>query len=92
MIITFKNKGLQILFLDGKSAKIYQSHVKKLRLILAKLNTATCVSDMNFPGSRLHQLRGEKEGFWAVSVNGNRRLIFRFSGENAYDVDYLDYH
>jgi proteic killer suppression protein len=90
--MTFKNKGLQILFLDGKSAKVHQSHVKKLRLILAKLNTAICASDMNFPGSGLHQLRGEKERFWAVNVNGNWRLVFRFSGENAYDVDYLDYH
>ncbi len=79
-------------FLNGENAKIQQSHVKKLRLILAKLNTVTCISDMNFPGSGLHKLRGEKEGFWAISVNGNWRLVFRFEDENVYDVDYLDYH
>ena len=92
MIATFKNKGLQALFLTGSSAKVHQNHVKKLRLVLAKLNTVTHVSDMNFPGSGLHQLSGEKEGFWAVSINGNWRLIFRFENENAYDIDYLDYH
>ena len=81
-----------MLFLDGKSAKIQSNHIKKLRLILAKLNTVTHVSDMNFPGSGLHQLKGNRKGFWAVSVSGNWRIIFRFENENAYDVNYLDYH
>lgn len=90
--MTFRNKGLQELFLSGKSTKINHGHVKKLRLILAKLNTVTCVSDMNFPGSGLHKLKGKREEFWPINVSGNWRLIFRFEDENAYDVDYLDYH
>jgi toxin HigB-1 len=92
MIINFKHKGLETFFFEGNVAKIQQKHIKRLRLILAKLNTTVCVSDMNFPGSDLHPLKGEKKGFWAVSVNGNWRVIFRFENENAYDVDYLDYH
>lgn len=92
MIRTFKHKGLQIFFLSGLSAKIQSNHIKKLRLILAKLNTVTHVLDMNFPGSELHQLKGERKGFWAVNVSGNWRVVFRFENENAYDVDYVDYH
>jgi proteic killer suppression protein len=47
---------------------------------------------MNIPGLRLHQLSGQLQGFYAVSVSGNWRVIFRFEGGNAVDVDYLDYH
>lgn len=47
---------------------------------------------MNFPGSGLHLLKGEYAGFWSVKVSGNYRIIFRFEEENAYDVEYLDYH
>ena len=47
---------------------------------------------MSIAGYRLHQLAGERKGEWAVSVSGNRRLVFRFEGENATDVDLVDYH
>lgn len=92
MIITFKHKGLQAFFLDGKWAKIKYSHLSRLNLILAKLNTAVQISDMNFPGSNLHPLSGKYKEFWSVTINGNWRIIFRFENKNAYDVDYVDYH
>ena len=92
MIINFKNKGLEELFELGKSAKVNSKHFKKLRLILARLNTAVQISDMNFPGADLHQLKGDKKDFWSISVNGNWRVIFKFKDEKVYDVDYLDYH
>ena len=47
---------------------------------------------MNQPGSNFHSLSGALEGSYAVKVSGNYRIIFRFDGENAYDVDYTDYH
>lgn len=92
MIKSFKHKGLQTFFEEGKQAKIKTTHVKRLRLILAKLETSVAVTDMNFPGANLHPLKGEMKGFWSVQVNGNWRIIFRFSQENAYEVDYMDYH
>jgi len=61
-------------------------------MILTLLDSAVDVQDMNFPGSDLHSLKGNLGGFWAVKVNGNYRLIFRFEKENAFDVDYIDYH
>ncbi len=92
MIITFKNKALHILFEKGDASKIKPNHVKRLRLVLAKLHTADNIKDMDFPGSGLHSLKGSKKNFWSISVSGNWRLIFRFEKNNAYDVDYLDYH
>jgi proteic killer suppression protein len=92
VIRSFSHKGLQDFFEAGSKAGIRPEHAKRLRLMLAKLNTATAIRDMNFPGGSLHPLHGDQEGFWAVSVSGNWRLVFRFDKGDACDVDYLDYH
>ena len=39
--------------------------------------------DLNFPGSNLHELSGDKEGFWSVSVSGNWRVLFKFEDGDA---------
>jgi proteic killer suppression protein len=47
---------------------------------------------MDLPGFRLHALKGDLEGFWAVTVRANWRVIFRFTGADAFDVDCVAYH
>ena len=47
---------------------------------------------MDVPGWRLHPLKGQRLGFWAVDVSRNYRIIFRFESGHATDVDMLDYH
>ena len=47
---------------------------------------------MDLPGFRLHPLRGDLRGFWAVTVRANWRIIWRFEGTDAVDVDLIDYH
>ena len=61
-----------------------------LRLIA--LDTATCIEDINTPGWRLHSLKGDHQGLWAIDVNRNWRIVFKFKDGNAYIVDYEDYH
>jgi toxin HigB-1 len=92
MINNFKHKGLEKFFLTGNTAKIKKTHAHKLSLILAKLHTSVHISDMNFPGAKLHPLKGNKKNFWSASVNGNWRVVFRLEEGQVYDVDYLDYH
>ncbi len=41
---------------------------------------------------RLHPLKGSLKGFWAVTVRANWRVTFRFHGQDARDVDLIDYH
>jgi toxin HigB-1 len=62
-------------------------HVGKLRDILARLDTAGVVADMDMPGLKLHALKGDRKGFWAVTVRANWRVIFRFDDGDAQDVD-----
>ena len=67
-------------------------HAVKLRDILARLDAAGAVADMDLPGFRLHPLKGELKSHWAVTVRANWRVIFRFAEGDALDVDYADYH
>lgn len=92
MIIGIKHKGLATYFATGNKAGIQPQHEKKLRLILGRLHASTEPKDMNLPGLRLHQLSVMLSGYYAVDVSGNWRIIFRFEGQDATDVDYLDYH
>ena len=92
MIESIKHKGLKRFFEKADSSKIHQAHTRRLQLILTLLHGASEIKDMNFPGSNLHKLSGDKQDFWSVRVSGNWRVIFRFEDGDAYDVDYLDYH
>lgn len=47
---------------------------------------------MNLPGLALHELRGTREGTWAVKVSGNWRVTFRLASKDVIEVDYEDYH
>ncbi len=78
---------------DGRTARrVAPAHVEKLRDILALLDQSSGPADMDLPGLRLHALRGNLKGQFAVSVSGNWRVTFRFKSGHAVDVDYLDYH
>jgi proteic killer suppression protein len=92
MIKNFSHKGLRDFFLAGSKKGINADHAKRLRLLLVRLHTSTSADDMDLPGFKLHALRGDREGYYSVAVSGNWRLVFRFQGTEAVDVDYLDYH
>ena len=66
--------------------------MEKMERILARLDASATVDDMDIPGFGLHPLSGDLRGFWSVTVSRNWRVIFRFEGHNAHDVDFLDYH
>ncbi|MCP5368669.1 MAG: type II toxin-antitoxin system RelE/ParE family toxin [Hyphomicrobiales bacterium] len=92
MIRNFRHKGLKLLFEKGDRRKVSQDHADKIARVLARLDVASEVDHMDLPGFRLHALKGDLAGFWAVTVSGNWRLIFRFNGGHAEDVDLVDYH
>ncbi|MFZ5771829.1 MAG: type II toxin-antitoxin system RelE/ParE family toxin [Thermodesulfobacteriota bacterium] len=60
--------------------------------MLDRLNAADDLKDMNYPGSNLHALSGDRKGQYSVRVSGNWRVIFEFVNGDAYVVDYVDYH
>jgi toxin HigB-1 len=92
MIRSFRHKGLRRFFEHDDRSKIDAQDADKLARILARLQRSRVPQDMAAPGFRLHPLRGKLKGFWAVTVRANWRVIFRFEGEDAADVDLIDYH
>ncbi len=92
MIVVFRHKGLERLFSKGIAKGVNAEFAPKLRRMLSILNDSTEPQGMNIPGYRLHPLQGDRKGQWAVWVSGNWRLVFKFDGEDATDVDLVDYH
>jgi proteic killer suppression protein len=92
VIRSIRHKGLRRLYESGEPRGVIAEHAEKLRDILARLDAARDIGDMDVAGFRLHPLKGEFKGFWAVIVRANWRVIFRFVDSEALDVDYVDYH
>lgn len=68
------------------------SMADEIENILTVLDAADSAQDLDLPGFRLHPLKGDLKGFWAVTVRANWRILFRFENGNAYEVDLTDYH
>ena len=92
MVRRFRHRGLERFFRSGDASGINAQQAARLRRLLTSLNISTGPAGMNLPGYRLHRLRGDREGQWAVSVSGNWRLVFEFEDEDATSVDLVDYH
>jgi toxin HigB-1 len=92
MIKSFRHRGLRRLYEKGDRRQLRPDQVDKIERVLARLDEADQVGQMDLPGFRLHSLKGDLAGFWAVTVRANWRIIFRFDAGHAYDVDLVDYH
>jgi proteic killer suppression protein len=92
MITSFRHKGLQRLFERGDQRGVPAHLAPRLRRQLDYLHAAKAIGDMDLPGFKLHPLKGDRKGTWAVTVSGNWRLTFTFSNGEASAVDLEDYH
>ena len=92
MIDSFRHKGLRRLYEDDDRKLLPPQLVGRIREILTALDAAENLEGLNRPSFRLHPLRGEFRGFWAVTVRANWRIVFRFADGKASDVDFVDYH
>ena len=92
MIGSFRHRGLKRLYEDDDSSQLFAAHVNRIRLILAALDAAKRAQDLDIHTFRLHPLKGDLKGSWAVTVRANWRIIFRFEKGKALDIDLVDYH
>ena len=88
---SFQHRGLQAFYEKGETRRLPPQHIPKLRDILATLNHSRSPADMDLPGFKLHPLKGNLRGYYAVSVSGNWRVTFRFQAGHAVDINYTDY-
>jgi proteic killer suppression protein len=88
---SFRHKGLAEIYRTGRTRRIGADHVEKCVRILQLLDAAVEPEDLYIAGFRFHGLHG-KPKHWSMRVTGNCRITFGWSGENAIDVDFEDYH
>lgn len=92
MIKSFKHKGLEKFYKTGNTKGIQAIHAKKLKQLLSMLDAMTTTDDLKLPSLRFHQLQGDKQNLYSITVQANWRLTFEFENENVYILDYTDYH
>ena len=92
MIRSFKHRGLKRLYDNADRSGIRPDLIDAVERILTSLDAASTPRAMEIPRYRLHALKGEMKGLWAVTVKANWRIVFRFDGTDARDVNLMDYH
>ena len=96
MIESFGNALAEGLF-DDKNSKATKAFPPELRRVarrkLQYLHEAADLGDLKSPpGNRLEGLKGDRKGFHSIRINDQWRVVFRWSGGNAFDVQIVDYH
>lgn len=96
MIKNISGKTTQDIY-DGVNRKNARSVPRELhskaRRLLDQINTAPSLSFLNIPpGNRLEKLSGNYKGFWSIRINDQWRIVFRWEGNDAFDVKITDYH
>jgi len=96
-IISFKDKATEDINYgkSNKSAirKLPKELHKKAQICLAKLGAATSLGDLKtIRGNRFEALRGDRKGQYSIRVNDQYRLCFEWAGQNALEVEIVDYH
>jgi toxin HigB-1 len=92
VIRSFKHRGLKRLYERGDRSGIRPDLLDTVERILTARDAAATPQALDLPGFRLHPLKGDLKGLWSVTVRANWRIIFRFAGTDAFDVELTDYH
>lgn len=92
VIVSFANRATERFAREGKS-KFSGMDGAKAFARLQILHAASSLDDIPpLKSVGLHALAGDRQGQWAMTINGPWRLVFRFRDGNAEDVEIVDYH
>ena len=92
LVKSFSDKETAELFHSGHSRKfssIERIALRKLDMINAAVNVETLKIP---PGNRLEALKGNRQGQYSIRINDQWRICFKWEGQDAYDVEIVDYH
>ncbi len=93
MIAGFADKDTEKLYITGKSKRFPSTITKAALRKLDYLNRAKTLQDLEAPpGNRLEALKGDLKGKHSIRINDQFRIVFKFSGGEASDVEVMDYH
>jgi proteic killer suppression protein len=93
MIRSWKNSATRRFADDGKTSKFRGLDGDAALDLIAALDAATSLRDLSpLKSVGLHKLRSDRDGLWAMTVNGPWRICFLFRNGDAYDVEIVNYH
>lgn len=93
MIRSFADRDTQALFEAGVCHRKWRSVERAALRKLDLLHNVAGLDELRVPpGNRLEKLKGDREGHWSIRINDQYRLCFRWQGEDAFDVEIVDYH
>ena len=92
MIVSFRNEETRKIFLTGKSRR-FAAIARVAARRLGDIDSAQDVQELrNPPGNRLERLRGDRIGQCSIRVNEQFGICFEWAGQNASNVEVVDYH
>lgn len=93
MIRSFRCKHTEALFRVGTCHKDWRSFERVARRKLLLLDAACSLADLKAPpNNKLEALKRDRTGQYAIRINDQYRLCFRWTAGDAHDVEIVDYH
>jgi proteic killer suppression protein len=93
MIRSFRDEALERCWREGRCEKIRPDLRRRVLAKLDMMDAVRAIDDLRAPpGNRLHALKGDWSGFWAIAVSGPWRLVFRFRDGDIHDIALEQYH
>lgn len=93
MIRSFADRRTEELYRTGKGGRVPADVALRAARKLEYVHLAASLDDLRVPpGNRLHALKGDRRGQYAIAINDQWRICFRWSDGDAYDVEVCDYH
>ena len=93
MIQSFANKPTEALWLGRRPPELPPSILKTALRKLTQLEAASRLDELRFPpGNHLESLKADRVGQHSIRINDQYRVCFRWDGQNAHDVEIIDYH
>ena len=99
MLQSFRHEGLREYWETGNARGLNPQWIKRIRARLVVLDNASSLDEIAIVGWRLHELKGNRRGTWAINLTSNFRMTFRpeihetdAEQFDIWDVDLEDYH
>jgi len=93
MIKSFKCKETEKLFHGRFSVKLPQAIQRTAGIKLKILNAAGVLETLRIPpANSLEALHSDREGQHSIRINKQWRICFVWEGNDAYEVEIVDYH
>ena len=93
VIKTFADRETEKIFRQEFSRKLPQTIQRVALRKLLMINAAMTLNDLRIPpANHLEALSGDREGQFSIRINGQYRICFVWDGNDAEQVEIVDYH